>query len=202
MAQARIGEMRACVAAGQVAGTSVPAQYAAAAAIVPRTGSVVVARGDADCDGDAGRAAVGSGGLDHQHMRAIGERPGVQLAGIAVIHVRRNMLRPFQGAVDKERDLGYGGGGREGETLQTTEPESVLPAAMLEETVKPAVGAGAGVGAGGAVTVTALAAESLPAELEAFGKSWHSRYRHTPERGLWHLERHPSHHCHPHRNSA
>ena len=64
---------------------------------------------------------------------------------------------------------------REGEALQTTEPESVLPAAMLEETVKPAVGAGAGVGvgagagvgAGGAVTVTALAAEALPAELEA-----------------------------------
>lgn len=57
----------------------------------------------------------------------------------------------------------------------------MLPAAMLEETVKPAVGAGdgvgvgagvgegagAGVGAGGAVTVTALAAEVLPAELEA-----------------------------------
>jgi len=107
--------MRACVAAGQVAGTSVPAQYAAAAAIVPRTGSVVVARGVANRDGGAGagRAAVGSGGLDHQHMRAIGERPGVQLAGIAVIHGRR-MLRPFQGAVDKERDLGYGGGGERG----------------------------------------------------------------------------------------
>jgi len=91
---------------------------------------------------------------------------------------------------------------REGEAIQTTEPESVLPVVMLEETVKPAVGAGAGVGAGGAVTVTALAAEALPAELEASGKSWHSRYRHTPERGLWHLERHPSHHRHPHRNSA
>ena len=60
MAQAHIGEMRACVAAGQVAGTSVPAQYAAAAAIVLRTGSVVVARGIADRDGGAGagRAAV------------------------------------------------------------------------------------------------------------------------------------------------
>ena len=42
MPQARISPMCACVAAGQVAGTSVPAQYAAAAAIVPRTGSVVV----------------------------------------------------------------------------------------------------------------------------------------------------------------
>lgn len=74
---------------------------------------------------------------------------------------------------------------REGEAIQTTEPESVLPVVMLEETVKPAVGAGAGVGAGGAVTVTALAAEALPAELEASGKSrWLAR--NLALRAAWH----------------